>query len=128
MRKKSVDILDLDIPNVCFSLANSLPENDSRRKKLKKQRIERGFDSTELWNLDKTITDFVLPRLRAFAKNIHGYPACFEDGGNEWEEILTKMLKSFELLSRDFFASDEEQKLIDEGLELFAKYYGSLWN
>ena len=33
------------------------------REKYKIQRKERGFDSTELWNLDTTLLRFLLPRL-----------------------------------------------------------------
>ena len=29
---------------------------------------EEGIDEKELWNLDVTLTDFILPRLKAFKK------------------------------------------------------------
>ena len=58
------DLKELGIPNVCFSLADEITENDELKEKYKQQRIERGFDDSELWNLDYTIASFVLPRLK----------------------------------------------------------------
>lgn len=55
-----------------FSLSKTCFKHDKSKKALKAQkkwqleRNVRGFDTTELWNLDATIAEFVLPRLIAF--------------------------------------------------------------
>lgn len=55
-----------------FSLSKTCFKHDKSKKALKAQkrweleRKSRGFDSTELWNLDATIAEFILPRLIAF--------------------------------------------------------------
>ena len=55
-----------------FSLSKTCFRHDKSKKALKAQkrwkleRKSRGFDNTELWNLDATIAEFTLPRLIAF--------------------------------------------------------------
>lgn len=121
-----------------------------------RQREERGFDDTELWNLDTTIVEFVLPRLIAFKedleKNFAGYPSLLcrdypdipEDKlDDKWLEILDKMIAAFkavhdedEYIDRQFAEKDmekrwemdkERDKIISEGLQLFGRYLLCLW-
>ena len=111
------------IKNVCFSLIN---EDDDRWEKYTKQRLERGFDNSELWNLDGTIAKFIYPRLKAFVENSNGiYPDGVEE--EEWKSILDKMVKGFELISSDRIKTDDEEKLESEALELLCKYFFCLW-
>lgn len=142
------------IPNVCFSLAKP---DDDRWEEWQYQRKSRGFDDTELWNLDSTIAKFITPRLKKFKKNTHSTPGVvvYEIGGEEavlnsdsetsekanakWMEILDKMIWTFENWDKEpdteGVHGEEFRKLIDEwntkikeGLDLFAKYFGSLWD
>ena len=46
-----------------FSL---ISQDHPKWDKFTKQRLERGFDDSETWNLDLTIAKFVLPRLESF--------------------------------------------------------------
>jgi hypothetical protein len=125
------DIIELNIPNVCFSLTNDLNKDDKRQETFKQQRLERGFDDTETWNLDYTIASFILPRLKRFKQVANCYP------GNmtleEWEDILDKMIDAFEFKVKEDDESwtlEEEKAVSDrvqEGLDLFAKYYFCLW-
>lgn len=100
---------------------------DPREKKWAKQRKERGFDDRELWAMDSTITSFILPRLKAFAKHGHGYPAGMTS--EEWDATIQTMIDGFEEHAR---RNEHECELnwrkIDKGLKLFAKHYGHLWN
>lgn len=111
------------ICNVNFS---TIDETDSRWDECVTERLERGFDHTELWSLDSTISKFILPRLKAFRaeggdrKVLYG---CDEDFG----VILDKMISGFELLVMDHEKSDEEEDIIEEALDLFRKWYRSLW-
>ena len=103
----------------------------------------------ELWSLDATLTEFILPRIKAYREmDRAGYPESMSiltglntegvdnDDRNaaEWENILFDIETAFELL-RDrevdppFKKSIEgsPQVAINKGLALFAKYYESLW-
>ena len=124
------DLKELGILNVCFSLADEITENDELKEKYKQQRVERGFDDSELWNLDYTIASFVLPRLKRFKELNTGYPATLTE--DSWDKILDTMIEAFELKVND---SDdrtlEEDKIVDkkmqEGFKLFGKYFLHLW-
>ena len=116
---------------------------------------EEGIDDKELWNLDVTLTEFILPRLKAFKKMERaGYPEIEGiDPQNEkkthaaWEGILDDMIKGFEAHLRlakdspydeegdvDYVSEKEEQKeeqhraVIKKGFELFGRYYMGLWD
>lgn len=111
------------IPNVCFSMIN---ENDDRWEKFTKQRLERGFDESELWNLDGTIAKFIYPRLKEFSECSDGIrPNGIES--EEWEDILNQMVKGFELIASDKIKTDEEEELEQKALDLFSKYFFCLW-
>ena len=112
------------IPNVNFSLVG---KDDRRWNEFKAQRLERGFDDSETWSLDSTIARFILPRLMRFREVNMGYPSSISE--QEWNDILDRMILAFSLLAGDaaFLTGKEDQKKIDEGLDLFAKWYTSLW-
>ena len=129
-RKKKYDIKELNIPNVCFSLSEENFSN-KRKKELKRQRIKRGFDDTELWSLYTTIGRFILPRLKAFREGFCGYPTVLESE-DQWGEILDKMIFSFDYVVREDeefeVREDEYYNRVQEGLDLFAKYFFNLWD
>lgn len=104
-----------------YSLSKQLPQNDSRQETWKKQREERGFDNTELWNLDRTIASFIAPRLKAFmeAPHVKADLAYYND--------LQIVLKAFELLAKEENHSPEVYEEIHKGLKLFSEIYPSLW-
>lgn len=121
---------------------------DERYKKYVKQIKTRGFADDELWNLDRTIAEFILPRLVEFAKNggsvpFELYPIGYTNSlgtkkqvrierevAAKWEKILNKMIRSFELYNNEKFYSLDRAKygIIQEGLDLFSKYFMNLWN
>ena len=91
-----------------------------------KQREERGWDDTELWNLDHTIARFVYPRLKRFIElEPKSYPTDFTY--EEWIETLKKMLYSFECIVNDSINREEYNK-VQEGFELFGKYFQTIWD
>ena len=102
---------------------------------LKKKGLSK-IDKEELWKLDYTLARYIYPRLVAF-KNMEriGYPTCFETP-EEWEEILDKMIWSFEKIAKDNWILDysnmdnvlKEREKFDEGLMLFGKYFANLWD
>ncbi len=82
----------------------------------------------DLWNLDKTIAVFILPRLQAFYElKRSGHPASIKSMA-VWNKILKKMIVAFELQEYWEFPDKKQKKLIEEGLNLFAKHLGSLWD
>jgi hypothetical protein len=113
------------IPNVCFSLVD---ENDNRWEKYTQQRLERGFDDSETWNLDATISMFIYPRLKAFiedVKRLECHPGNISF--DEWLNILNEILKAFEILSQDSERTEDEEKIIERGLDLFREHFHNLW-
>jgi len=49
--------------NMDYSISKDVDADMPTRIKWSKQREKRGFDDTELWNLDVTISKFLVPRL-----------------------------------------------------------------
>lgn len=120
--RKSGRIDPYGVKNVNFSIIDS---EDDQWDLFEEQRLKRGFDSSELWNLNNTITGFILPRLKAFRDETVSYP----DGmtRDEWESILDEMIVAFELLEKDNCDSDFNKK-IEHGLNIFVKYFRGLWD
>ena len=110
---------------------------------------EGGIDDRELWNLDITLTEFILPRLKAFKEmDRKGYPVLEGvDPQDEkrtteiWELILDDMIKGFEahqrLANNTFYDEDDDfdcvsekeeahKIVIERGFELFSRPYMSL--
>ena len=114
------------IKNVNFSL---IKEGDPRFEDFKKQRLERGFDSSELWSLDCTIASFIAPRLKAFRENSGDSP--MGKSRTEWEKILDEMIEGFEIYPNHFNWSSEESNQnwskVYKALEYFHKYFFNLW-
>ena len=123
--KEKIDVKYINVPNICFSLCN---DNDDRETKFKEQRIERGFDDSETWSLTDTICNFIIPRLKRFMECATYIPASHTP--DEWNDVLNKILLALELITRDNGSrifTVEEYKQIDEGLDLFRKWFLSLW-
>jgi hypothetical protein len=106
----------IGIPNICFSLS----DDSENQKEHKKQRIERGFDDSELWSFDYTIARFTLPRLIEFKKQ---YSQYVEDV-NDLLPKIDMVIKSFEMIINDDVEQEEE---IQKGLTVFGKIFRHLW-
>ena len=107
--------------------------------------IERFENMTECEKANECFTayypmaKFIYPRLKYF-RNMDkmGYPGTL-NSMEEWEEILDKMLFAFdyalnedeERFSPIDFDLEEHQSMLDrvnEGFELFGKYFLNLWD
>ena len=66
----------------------------------------------EVWNTDNCLAGIIAAR----------------KGIAEWNKAIQKMIDAFELLKHITSFSDEEEKTIEEGLELFCKHYRNLWD
>ena len=95
----------------------------------------RSYPEDEMWNLDNTIAAFIAPRLGEFIKYYAplATPGSLADkygekGNLEWLRILRKMKYAFECLSScTAYREEDDQEKIQEGLELFVKYFRDLW-
>ncbi|HAE75745.1 MAG TPA: hypothetical protein DCG52_05065 [Alphaproteobacteria bacterium] len=106
------------------------------------------IDEKELWNLDITLTEFILPRLKAFKKMKRlGFPEPRTQDDTitdeqtsfiAWEQNLDDIIRGFEthlrlVCNRSEKEYNEEhekaqQKIMDKGFKLFAEHYTNLWD
>ena len=108
-----------------------------RRIKFLKQRLARGFSDEELWNLDCTLAEYILPRLKAFKDYCGDSPPDLTP--EKWDEKLDEMIWAFDAVLHEeetmpAINGGEKVKLIaylkrrDNGLKLFGKYFMYLWD
>jgi hypothetical protein len=121
----------LEAPLIC-------DPSDQGYKKHMEELKRTGISSDETWNLDVTIAEFILPRLKLFKELTEGYPGELEklyrkEGEDKavekWNEILDEMIYSFEKISKRWEEdiSLEEQEKVNDGLEKFVSWYHHLW-
>jgi len=125
MKNKGIDIKDIGVPNICFSLTD---KSDDREFEFSLERIARGFDDSETWSLTDTVSNFIIPRLKRF-REINPSTPCEMTSG-EWDNKLAKMVRAFELIVKDNGSrnwNEEECNDIEEGLDLFREWFMQLW-
>jgi hypothetical protein len=81
-------------------------------------------DNEDLWNLDHTISEFVLPKLKRFAECAPGYPGNLTQ--EAWADILSDMIYFHEQVLLYYMKTDDEPRLI-RGRNYFGEYYSALW-
>ena len=100
------------------------------------------FINRDAWNMDHDLADLIKRALVNFKNyNRHGIPGCFKmDPKNDckshkeleeiWDNMLDKMIKSWDIMSMEDSSSRylDNQKEVDEGLQLFIDYFGYLWD
>ena len=120
-------VTDIESNKYYFGFAKEMSLGDDRHKEWSEQRQTLGFDDTETWSLKTTIAKFILPRLKHFKERHFDHPCdiTFE----KWNEILDKMIFSFEYYANDKLeiVSEENFEKVEEGIKLFARYFGDLW-
>ena len=57
----------------------------------------------------------------------HGCPPECKDM-REWNSTIQKMIDAFELMKYVHTPNPDESKTIEQGLDLFCKYYRNLWD
>lgn len=128
------------VPNTNFSL---IDDQDARWEEYSKQRKDRGFDDSEIWNLDITIAKFILPRLERYQEIKVAHPGNMTE--EQWNKNVALMISAFKTYLYDTdLINDEDiikkfcnQRIIDmdvdkalkihkeymKGMELFNKYW-----
>ena len=98
------------------------------------------IDDKELWNLDVTLTEFILPRLKAFKKMERntfppsraewGHPKNEEALRAEWEKVLDKIIAAFEIHRQSTTTEgwEKRREAMRKGFQLFAEHYTQLWD
>jgi hypothetical protein len=106
------------------------------------QRRVRGFDDSDLWSLDYTVLQFMIPRLRRFQATVHGYPAELlgdleeheklsegerrkrgDQALEEWRKTIGKMIRAMELwLEHDGIFLKPREEELKEGPWVQRKY------
>lgn len=82
------------------------------------------FKKQRAWDCYTHLAVHIANELRAFKKyNVNSYPHGFNNI-EEWHEVVDKMIYGFEQIEKD--SSDRVK--IEEGLQLFAKYFEDLWD
>lgn len=113
-----------------YGHADYIDQNDSRQEKWRKQREESGFDDTEIWNLDWTLMEFMIPRLKLFREKCAGMP-CGIPELKHWHMILDRIIEGFELYMANWTTIEElkyNQRKFDIAMKLFSKWFGALWS
>ena len=85
-----------------------------------------GYPISEVWGTYHYLAREIAPRLKAFkALDKHGWPEDFENQ-EDWNNTIQKMINAFELV-KDYSPSYEEDiRTVEQGVELFCKYYRDL--
>jgi len=99
-------------------------KQEKKKIDLVKKHQEKMFD--DCYNLDVSIAEFILPRLRYLKGYKFGYPSSY-NSFDDWAVDLQKMIDFFKMVAEDriiLYSNDQENR---EGLELFCKHYFSLW-
>lgn len=98
-----------------------------RQSKKKGPNIYLPVHDEEVWNLDHTIAQFVLPRLKRLKKIQQGHPADLTP--EAWEYRLDIMIEAFEEVLKEWDTDYEPNEWkIAKGLTFFANFFRALWD
>jgi len=139
-----------------YSISNKLDGyRDEKRIKVK-------IHNYDVWSLDHTLAQIIVPALQKLKKQKHGTPYVdFEDAPDHllpddleealrkmnydgttdeffhdrWDWALGEMIFAFEAYKNAIFLDveyleneEENNERVENGMRLFAKYYGALWD
>jgi len=92
------------------------------------QRLTKGYADRECWNLFYYHARWLVPRLKRLKEISHGYPVSLTE--QEWDAILDKMIWAFELILRNEEEGPDGQikPEVEEGIQLFSRWYFALWD
>ena len=87
-----------------------------------------GYPISEVWGTYHYLAREIAPRLKAFkALKKHGCPDDFESQ-EDWNNAIQKMIDAFELVGPNKVVYSDDYPIINEGLDLFRKYFLNLWD
>jgi hypothetical protein len=95
------------------------------------QRGKNGYAKPDLWSFDVYLSKVIGKGVQELANNSHGHPSELKTL-KEWTTILNKMSRGFLNYSNKVFSaknySSEDEKKLEESLELFKKHFLHLWD
>jgi hypothetical protein len=87
------------------------------------------------WNLNRDIALILIPLLENFREKVNGFPGTIhennpENGFEVWKSYLTTMISAFQIIVsvNDFERSPQQERIVKDGLDLFARYFEHLWD
>ncbi len=104
--------------------------------------MTRGVSDDEVWSLDITFAEWIVPRLKLLKEVKCGVPSTFlpntkdgrytdkqvEAGAKKYNDMLDEMIAGFELYANDGCSLDSEQtKKVNRSMDLFKKHFYTLW-
>ena len=92
-------------------------------KRIRKKKGLSKITIGELMDLDCAIAKFILPRLIKLKGKIDIHPSDLNF--EQYLKILDKMIWSFNYVIKDIEGKEDDR--YQEGMDLFAKYFRSLW-
>ena len=118
----------------------SLSEKPCDIHEHERERATQGFSTYDWWGFDGYLSFVIIGGLKKFIRDGNGYPGSLESI-DEWNVILEKMIAGFEaaeeiknydppdfsLETYEVFVA-EKSAVRDEGMALFVKWYGDLWD
>jgi len=116
-----------------FIISDAL-EDLEELKKIKEQMNKPLFTTEELWDFEYHLAKIILPGLISFKDKSLGHPGNITQ--EEWEEILDKMIWSFNEKANGEPSRPKDireaidgfyYKKLQEGFELFGLWYQNLW-
>ena len=112
--------------NKAFVFDDKMNPNDGAEES--KFHDKTGISVNEYWNMDYILATFIYQRMVYFRYKHKCHPD--ELTSAEYDKILDKIIKAFDILSTDrcFSIDDKNDGVIQEGLDLFAKYFRSFWS
>ena len=130
--------IDLDLKDTLSEKLSNLWRRFVKRPiKFFIQRRKRGFDDSELWELQHRIAEFIYPRLKAFREmNRLGAPAelCVENddinltkSNKIWNAKLDKMIAAFDLTANEDKAYNEIYEEIEKKEDKNKKFDFDEW-
>jgi len=96
-----------------------------RCKKCVAFRKKYAFEFLDIYGLYHTISEFMVPRLKAFKEHTFSMP-CDLKSIQQWHKILDKMILAFDIYAKDNRKKEDIPK-VEEGMKLFVEYFGDLW-
>lgn len=93
------------------------------------QRLTRGFDDSETWNLDITISRYTLPRLKRYKEIANEIIDWSFYDKEEGCNILGELIWYHELIvaGKEFPEDKEGVDRYERASKLWGKYYLALW-
>lgn len=98
----------------------------------KERKVDIHIDNYDTWSMDHTLSLIIVPMLIQLRDTNHGYPNGISE--EEWIDLQNKMIWSFEQIrdekqwDKPISEWDAHHKKVQEGLDLFGKWYLHLWD